>query len=602
VNVWFFYLILSLDTSSSSYDGDVINNNIRGSTTPVAAKGVDPFDIVSTRHHVNLVRNEFYTRYGGKEESLAMLKRGLRTFEKTDGKGGSDEHSSSKLEGLAFDGESARATAYRLLNVMIDNEHHYQQEQGEFVMAFAGYSVTVGRGNHFSQSFPFILESILKPILELPPFNIKLIVRNSAIGGIPSFPYGWCLQNFLGEDAHAISWDYGMNEGNGAGGLESYVRQSLMMPNAPPLFILVDLKRPRLDVLHKYVNMGYLSDPIALGGKEAVNKQLLALPEKDRPVGLQQWDEWGAPKGSPGQSPWHPKKMEHELMGWLLGMYLLDAVDVALSILETDENWREKLLHDRQYPNSAMGDASQNGEVILPPPITDVSSTGVTSLLHGAPLESDATKWHMHRISCRTSFLPNISGHLDSIVLSGVTKDEEDMLQPRDDSLFNGGWVMDVGSVERETKVKVEKVGGLGYIDMKTALYGIPSSGTLKLWLPYELKGKTTMDNDAATNYFNAVVLCEVNEKRTDKECNMLTDLTFLVGDAAVPKESVSQIKGVASYLKKDICIHVGIPIEAKVSSKDQGFGLTVDVTVSGSGVTRESGACSISHVIWEHQ
>ena len=98
------------------------------------------------------------------------------------------------------------------------------------------------------------------------------------------------------------------------------------------------------------------------------------------------------------------------------------------------------------------------------------------------------------------------------------------------------------------------------------------------------------------------MVLCEVNEKRTDKECNMLTDLTFLVGDAAVPKESVSQIKGVASYLKKDICIHVGIPIEAKVSSKDQGFGLTVDVTVSGSGVTRESGACSISHVIWEHQ
>ena len=70
------------------------------------------------------------------------------------------------------------------------------------------------------------------------------------------FPYGWCLPNFLGEDADAVSWDYGMNEGNGAAGLESYVRQALQMPKSPPMFILLDMK-PR------YVNMGFLSDPVA---------------------------------------------------------------------------------------------------------------------------------------------------------------------------------------------------------------------------------------------------------------------------------------------------------------------------------------------------
>jgi hypothetical protein len=92
------------------------------------------------------------------------------------------------------------------------------------------------------------------------------------------------------------SWDYGMNEGNGASGLESYVRQSLSMPKTPPLFIMLDVKsRQRLDVLRRYVDLGVLPDPIALGGKDAVDKKLLQLPESERPPGLQKWDEWGAP-------------------------------------------------------------------------------------------------------------------------------------------------------------------------------------------------------------------------------------------------------------------------------------------------------------------
>jgi hypothetical protein len=33
-----------------------------------------------------------------------------------------------------------------------------------------------------------------------------------------SFPYGWCLKNFLGEDSDAVSWDFSMNEGDSADG------------------------------------------------------------------------------------------------------------------------------------------------------------------------------------------------------------------------------------------------------------------------------------------------------------------------------------------------------------------------------------------------
>ena len=90
-------------------------------------------------------------------------------------------------------------------------------------MSFAGYSVTVGRGNYFSQSFPFIVEKILQATLQTL-LGIPLQVRNAAIGGIPSFPYGFCLSHFLGDDADVVSWDYSMNEGRGSAILESYIR------------------------------------------------------------------------------------------------------------------------------------------------------------------------------------------------------------------------------------------------------------------------------------------------------------------------------------------------------------------------------------------
>jgi len=608
VSIWFIYIIAAVNTSSlddtplvtTDYDEDTSQSGLRQSPSNSLQllnniPKVNPNDINSARDKISQLRDEFYIRYGGKEMATAMLKKGLRTFENQN-----DKNSKSS--------SSIRATANRFLSAIVRHEASIStsQQQAEFVMAFAGYSVTVGRGNHLSQSYPFILEKILAPILQLQPFNIKLIVRNSAIGGIPSFPYGWCLSNFLGKDADLVSWDYGMNEGNGALGLESYVRQSLLMPKSPPLFVLLDMKSgKRLDILQKYVNLQALPDPIALGNKDAVDKKLLQLPEIERPIGLQKWDDWGAPKGAPGQSPWHPKKMEHELMGWMLAMHMLDAIDDALNVMEEDTNWRKAIFTIEQQR------LQTSKQVILPPPVHDVSKTGVASMLHGTAL-SKSNEWHMNHISCRTSFLPNISGEdLHSIIESGVTKVDEDMLQSRDDALFNNGWVMDVGKLERDTKLKVLKYGGLGYIDMKTALYGIPSSGALKLWLPYEGHDTATVVNNAedASKYINTVVLCEVNEKRGDDECKMVSDLDVRVGNVPIPKSGISQVKDVASYLKKDICIRVEVPKGAKLTTKssraagtNNSLGLALEVIVTRSTVSRENGACSISHVIWENQ
>ena len=556
--------------------------------------------IQSTRKEIGRIRQRFYTRYGGQDEATAMLRRGLRTFGEQD------------------DDSSLHATAVRFLRSIIEHESSPGSDGAKFVMSFAGYSVTVGRGNHWSQSYPFVMEGIVKPILEMAPFGIELTVRNAAIGGIPSFPYGWCLSNFLGDDSDSVSWDYGkpglspdaaanrielilqkiitgMNEGNGASGLESYVRQSLMLPKSPPLFILLDMKGPRLNLLQQYSDLGYLPDSIALGGRDAVSKELLSLPESDRPEGLKEWDVWGAPKGAPGQSPWHPKKKEHELMGWILAIRMLNAVDRALEMMKRDTNWRQSI-----PPINALE------RRVLPRPINDQTKSGAGSMLNGTPFSGDDSKWQMNKVSCRTSFLPTISGKLESIVESGLAKDDEDMLQARDDSLYDGSWVMDVGKLERDTKIKVQKYGGLGYIDMKTALYGIPSSGTLRIKIPHERHadegGVSPSAGESADKYFHSVVLCEVNEKRGDDECKMTHDLDIKLGGESVPKSDISQVKGVASYLKKDICIRIGIPAEATILLDGQEPGLLLEITVSGKNVSRENGACSISHVIWENK
>eukprot|EP00984_Skeletonema_dohrnii_P032179 scaffold25748_cov67-Skeletonema_dohrnii-CCMP3373.AAC.3 len=202
---WFLSLIISVDPTTPS--GTPSGDGLRGSgSASIITTPLDPQDIANARDQITNVREEFYTRYGGESEALDMLKRGLRTFEN---------------EKAAKDMGSVHSTADRYLRSILRFEENQSSslsalQQAEFVMAFGGYSVTVGRGNHFEQSYPFIMEKILAPILALPPLGVKLVVRNSAIGGIPSFPYGWCLPNFLGEDADAVSWDYGMNEGNGA--------------------------------------------------------------------------------------------------------------------------------------------------------------------------------------------------------------------------------------------------------------------------------------------------------------------------------------------------------------------------------------------------
>jgi len=544
------------------------------------------------------VRRQFNERYkvgkngGDILTGAELLRKGLHTF-------GSIDH-----------------TARRILDAT--------REKRPFVFAFSGYSITVGRGNFFNQSFPFIVEQVLKePLRQI--FDVSLVVRNAAIGGIPSFPYGFCMEHFLGTDPDVISWDYSMNEGGkDSSVLEAFLRQATQQLEKRPMVIMIDTNANRMKTLDEYTKRGWLDDAIAIGKKEILNeKQIFETNLEQLPAGFQEWNEFGAPKKCPGRGSWHPKKQEHSMMGWIIAMHFVEAIERAIVLKEEDSKLIEN--GNGRKLSGKVAKLSKPISHVLP-----VNDAEVTELLFGHPSDND--EYIMKELSCRTSFLPATDHEktLTSVVVSGMTERDLDIMIDRTHDHYKKGWVLDVSKIERDTKRKVERCGGLGYLDMKIALYGVPDSGKLRLWLPFEGPSHDHHDHDhdndnkpsdtTARHWFDDFIICEANEKREAKACHLDQDMEIVVGGTLVT--SIHPIKGAAEYLKRTTCVNVGVPEAAKVTALgdvrstegealstgdkkkfgtygDDALGLVVDVTAKAS-VTLTDGACCLSHIVWE--
>ncbi len=604
----------------------------RMTTTTATTSTIPPSPILEQ------FKQDFYARYGGHDAAMTMYHQTVHAL------------------------GSRTATAHRLLRAAATHQ--------PFVMAFAGYSVTVGRGNYFNQSFPFVLERLLQTPLETILPTTRLVVRNAAIGGIPSFPYAFCLPHFLGIDADVISWDYSMNEGqHGASVLEAYLRQGLSQLPKRPMLIMLDGNEERIQLLSQYTNeLHILPDAIVVNAKQGLldAKQFLQLPDEaaSRPVGYQHWNDFGAPDKCPGRNGWHPKKMEHELYGWIMAMHFVQVLEDVHTMIQNDPThlWKQRFAADSSMEAAPLAFPP----VLVPPPKNNDPS--VTELLYGHPPQlagSSTTTSSQHQqqhqrlvlkdISCRTSFLPALDHDttLPSVVVSGMAPTDLPIMQARPDSVYQQGWVLDVSKMERDTKSKVEQCGGLGYVDMKIALYGIPDSGPLRLWLPYESQryhehhrehghdNKKNDDDVMAKHWFDDLIICEANEKRPEKACQLDQDLEYTVGGVMIQK--VTKLDGAGVYLKRPTCVHIGVPTHAKITrlgeltkkndgavltseqrrqlvikqqgtgnnnnqkkkqasdnnNNDKQVGLVVDITIKPR-VTRKDGACCLSHIVWE--
>lgn len=549
---------------------------------------------------ISKLRNDFELRYGS--YSKILLERGLDEFGSID------------------------ATARRMVEA--------SQAGRPFVMAFSGYSVTVGRGNFFNQSFPFEVQRILnEPMQKL--LGIALVVRNAAIGGIPSFPYSFCLEHFVGSDPDVLSWDYSMNEGGSEAVLEAFVRQSMQQLSKHPMIIMLDKNVRRSNLLKEYAEKGLLADAITVGRKDDVlDANTLSSLEKPLPPGFQEWDEFGAPPSCPGRGAWHPKRQEHSMIGWVIAMHFVNVLERAYEMLQQQPPPPPNNI------NIGRSLVDHDGRVVFPKPSSRMpdNDPAVNEMLFGHKVKDSAdassSSYAMKVLSCRTSFVPATDEEktLPSIVVSGFSEDDLDIMLDRTEEHYKKGWVFDVSKTERVTKRKVERCGGLGYIDMKIAMYGIPASGKLRLWLPFEGPSHDdhshhSSEDDAvdAKHWFDDLIICEANEKRSDDACKLHQDMTIEVG--GVEASAVREVSGAGEYLKRKTCVNVGIPKGAKVTKLSQvtatdgqllssqdimrlaghaggdhdnnNIGIVVDISAK-SKVTLDGGACCLSHIVWE--
>jgi hypothetical protein len=297
-------------------------------------------------------------------------------------------------------------------------------------------------------------------------------------------------------------------------------------------------------------------------------------------------------------------------------MHFVEAMDRAIDIQQQQSKQQSVLIVSRQL--TQLPTFTKPLSSILPN-----NDQEVTELLFG---HAQNQGYVMKDLSCRTSFLPatNYNKALPSVVVSGLAERDLDIMVDRTDEHYEEGWVLDVSKVERNTKRKVERCGGLGYIDMKIALYGVPDSGKLRLWLPFEGPSHDNHDHDdndiQAKHWFDDLIMCEANEKRDKTACKLDQDLDITVG--GIPLKSIHPIKGAGEYLQRITCVNLGVPEDATITKlvdvrttdgrplsdedknklgggMDVAVGLVVDISAKSS-VTRAKGACCISHLVWE--
>jgi hypothetical protein len=199
---------------------------------------------------------------------------------------------------------------------------------------------------------------------------------------------------------------------------------------------------------------------------------------------------------------------------------------------------------------------------------------------------------------------------------------------------YNNAWVLDLSEGEKEAKRSLDRFGGLGYVDMKKAYRGLFTSGTLRLLLPFSYY-ENQIDShaplrpnvgDAARDWYQSIIVCEVNERREPSACDSGKDITFATGAVNATKVTKLNTPGTL-YLGTKICTYIDIPTDAKISSREAMLledpllpleekaaakktiesgealiGLPLDLTVHNHLIIALRDACSVSHVVWEHR
>lgn len=97
-----------------------------------------------------------------------------------------------------------------------------QKFPSNFVIGVTGSSVNAGHDNYINETISFLLNDSLYDVFT--SINVKLDVRNVAIGNNPCIPYDICALTHAGRDLDILLWEQSFNCGRSTSALESFTR------------------------------------------------------------------------------------------------------------------------------------------------------------------------------------------------------------------------------------------------------------------------------------------------------------------------------------------------------------------------------------------
>lgn len=341
------------------------------------------------------------------------------------------------------------------------------KSEHDFVMSFAGTSVTAGHDNFYQQSYPVVMEKLIREAFVAAGLNLE--VRNHAMGNQPPIPAAFCVQSQLGQDTDVAAWEFGMMVGGELQNsyVEEWMRNALHMPKRPALLMLDPGEGARKpdgdDKLPTTPRTGEPGDwSKSFGGLlehyKAYGVHAQAMYEAV--WSLDHLDKYNFKalvvddKPTPRPAGWHPGPGGHLLRANILGHHYLTLLDEALVDVQGAVEKNEV----PQLVAAAKKKEEEEGAALPAPLYCDPMFCGRAA-------------------SCAMTFEPRVQGSLLDLVLVPAGLDKA---APTIESQDNKNWHTQLFEMDHEG-VTFSQEQGFHYLDMKYVLQGNKEAGPLNL-------------------------------------------------------------------------------------------------------------------------
>jgi hypothetical protein len=506
------------------------------------------------------IRESFAEIYGGVGQARSLLDRGLASLNET------------ASTSIALPKKLAHHIS--LLQLSTSGKTSFQ-------VVVVGGSAAASYGNYHDTAYSFVVERILRKPMQALGLEIK--VHNLAMHDLTEFPISWCLKHATGgEMPDLLIYDY---DESPPARFEAFLRH---LGAQIPFFMFLSPKDALLPILKYYAKESFLQNPVLIRDREAA-RPWRNVAETQLPKGFRLWDHFDSISGTPDKTYKNRSRSHQNLIGWLIAMRLLSALQ--LSALE---QFDEEILIQPSLPAPLLLDQSLESQIFL-------------GGEYSAQLECFTSfEWVSRSGSMRGGGIgleSDVRSNLQNLVLRDSTIGEDsELLLPKTAQWFTKRWTLDLDTTSKRNKLRTKGSDFLGFMDWKKAFWGVPQSGPLSLLIPVSNDIKLQKGTALAQDFMMSLIVCGAETRSSGKgSCDLEADVSFSIGGHQVASKTIDQ--ALRSSKESNSCVEIVTPPKAKLTThrnreRETTVGVEVSILVSNQGILWNNGACSVAFVI----